>query len=240
MLRDLLALRPADLAAAGLGGAAPVPRGAERPGRPPRVRAAAELFRAGLPDAAERLLRATLPRGPEPPPRTTQRADVEALFALGGLRVPPAVAEQLARAEGLSARAKWRFRPSPDSAIEWSEVVRNDAAHPERVAGLLALIASAPAQARIYVLLETAREDAAHGRADAATARLADAVVLLAGSDQPYSGLCNAMTQAARLRRSDIADTAFRLAVAAARAEPEAVHPAILLDVAACRAVRRH
>lgn len=240
VLRDLLALRPADLAAAGLGAGAPVPRGAERPGRAPRVRAAAELFRAGLPEAAARLLRATLPPGPEPAPRTTRRADVEALAALFGLSVPPEAAERIARAEGLSARARWRFRGSPDSAIEWSEVVRNDAAHPERVAGLLALIAGAPAQARIYVLLGTAREDAAHGRPDAATVRLVEAVILLAGSDQPYSGLCDAMSQAARLGRGNVADAAFRAAVAAARTEPDAVRAAILLDAAACRAVPRH
>jgi hypothetical protein len=38
-----------------------------------------------------------------------------------------------------------------------------------------------------------------------------------------------------RLGRGDIADRAFHLAVSAARAEPDAVRPAILLDTAACR-----
>lgn len=236
VLRELLALRPADLAAAGLGEAAPVPRGAERPGHPPRVRAAAELFRAGLPDAAERLLRATMPRDRERAPRTTRREDVEALFALGRLRVPPQAAERIARTEGLSERAKWAYVHSPDSAIEWAEAVADNAASPDRVAGLLALISGVPAEARIYVLLRAVRGDIEHGRVEAGAARLVETVALLADLDRPYGGLCRATAQAARLGRSDIADAAFRAAVAAARTEPDAVRPAILLDVAACRA----
>jgi tetratricopeptide (TPR) repeat protein len=239
MLRDLLALRPDDLAAAGLGAASP-PGGRGRPGHSPRVRMVTELFRAGLRDAAEGLLRVTVVRNPMGPSRPTQRSDVEWLAAEAGQRIQPELADRIAQAERLSERAKWPTFHTPNGALQWSQALEGDAAHPERVAGLLALLSDVPAETRVSLLLAAARGDAKHGRFDEAAARLAQATTLLAPMDRPYEPFCRAMAQAARLGRGDLADMAFRASVAAARGEPEAVRAAILLDAAACRAVPHH
>jgi len=195
-----------------------------------------ELFRAGLRDAAEGLLRVTVVRNPMGPSRPTQRSDVEWLAAEAGQRIQPELADRIAQAERLSERAKWPTFHTPNGALQWSQALEGDAAHPERVAGLLALLSDVPAETRVSLLLAAARGDAKHGRFDEAAARLAQATTLLAPMDRPYEPFCRAMAQAARLGRGDLADMAFRASVAAARGEPEAVRAAILLDAAACRA----
>lgn len=238
LLRDPVALRPGDLAAAGLG-AAPAPGAAGRSGHSPRVGMVTELFRAGLRDAAEGLLRVTVVRDPAGPSRPTQRRDIEWLAFEVGQRIQPQLADRIAQAERLSERAKWPTFHTPNGAMEWSQALENDAANAERVAGLLSLLADVPVETRISLLLAAARGDAKHGRFDEAAARLAQATALLAPMDRPYEPLCRAMAQAARLGRGDIADVAFRTSIAAARGEPEAVRAAILLDAAACRAVPR-
>jgi hypothetical protein len=214
LLGDLLALRPADLAAAGLTAARPTPPAVERPGHSPRVRAAVELYRAGLPAEAARLLHATLPRGSSGPGPGARAAATRAL----------------------AERANWRLRGMADATIEIAEALRWDAAYPERISGLLALTSVAPPEAQAELLLQAADGDAEHGRTDAALARLAEAIALLSGVDRPYAALCRAMARAALLGRIDLSDTAFGAAVAAARAEPDALRPAILVDAAACRA----
>lgn len=235
MLRDLLAIRPGDLAASGLDGAAPsAPPEADRRRSAPRVPVAVELYRAGLRQAAKRLLRTTRLHIP-PEARPTKREDVEALAGLGGLRITPEAAERIASAERLSERANWIVQRASDGAIAVAEALRWDAASADRVAGLLALTAAVPVETRVYFLLEAARGDVQHGRTEVAVTRLSEATTLLAKVDQPYGPLCRAMAESMRLGRGDIADRAFHLAVSAARAEPDAVRPAILLDAAACR-----
>lgn len=215
LLGDLLALRPADLAAAGLTTARPTPPAVERRGHSPRVRTAVELYRAGLSGEATRLLQSTLPWGGSQPGPGTRTAATRAL----------------------AERASWRLRGAADATLEIAEALRWDAAFPDRVSGLLTLVSMAPPEALAELLLEAADGDAGQGRTDAALGRLAKAIALLSGVDRPYAALCRAMARAALLGRPDLSDTALGAAVAAARAEPDALRPAILVDAAACRAV---
>lgn len=239
LLRELLARRPDDLAAAEMGAALPVPAIVRRGDYFPYIDLAAELLRAGMRDQAERLLRAAMARDAKPSRRPVRQEDVEDMIARAGLRPPPGMAERTFRELRLMERAMFFPDGQVLGMLEWHEVMARDAASPERIAGLLDLASGVPAELRALVLLDAAQADARHGRAEAAGARVAAATGIAASLPfLPYRALCGAMGQAAKLGREDLADAAFRAGVAAARAELEELRPTALLHVAACRGPR--
>jgi tetratricopeptide (TPR) repeat protein len=239
LLHELIAQDPESLAAAGLSPLTSAPPATTRPRRKSFSSAAPELFRAGLRDAARRLFYQALATVPQSRPRPIRPEDVEALFALGGQRVPRGAAEQIARQQGLSRRLHWASAPMPVGADPWFPVLASEAANPDRVADVLELTSSVSSDARVALLISAARDDARFGRTSTAVARLKEVVALLTFVDQPYHVLCDAMGQAGKLKRDDIADVALRVAVDAARTEPEEVRAAILVYSAACRTAKR-
>jgi tetratricopeptide (TPR) repeat protein len=239
VLHELIAQDPESLAAAGL---SPLPSSTPATTRPRRKyfsSAVPELFRAGLRDAAKRLFDRALAPVPQSSPHPIRPEDVEALFALGGQRVSRGTAEQIARQEGLSRRLRWASAPMPVGADSWFPMLASEAANPDRVADVLELTSGVSSEARVALLITAARDDARFGRTSTAAARLKEVVALLTFVDQPYHVLCDVMKQAKKLKRDDISDVALRVAVEAARTEPEEVRAAVLLYSAACRTAKR-
>jgi len=192
-----------------------------------------EFVRAGQEETARCVLDAIrLPFMPHPRGR---QEDASRAW-LRDLGMSDAGAVALMRQEHMIQRANWMLPPRPLMLNHWARAIRSDARHSGRIDAILAFLAPEDAETRAPVLLAAADTAMREGLTGRAIGQIAEALALLPALQRPFPEACRMMALARSLERDDLADAAFRVAVQAARGEPDFVRGAVLVDMAACRA----
>lgn len=196
---------------------------------------AAEYVRAGAPDIATCLLDAI-----RVPLTVSSRAveDRRSTNFLRELGLPGEAARELVRRDATSRDLQWRVLSRPGDVPQWQGAMIAEGDDLRRIEAMLAFLSTRPVPSRVGPLLWAAGQAARRGEAAWAEARLNEVLALLPELERPFMEACRVMQTARRLRREDIADAAFHLAVRATRTETQAIRGAILVDMAACRAGR--
>ncbi|WP_230164389.1 hypothetical protein [Roseomonas sp. CECT 9278] len=197
---------------------------------------AVEFARAGAEDAALCVL-GTLAAPFVVAPDADQARSAAAF--LQGLGLPSGAALRLARRDIASREVHWMMASRPGDVPHWRNAVLDERGNVQRIEAILTFLSRQPAPVRMGPLLTAAQEGARGGLGAWAATRLHDALALLPDLGRPFPEACRIMSTARSPGREDLAEAAFRSAVDAARAEPDFVRGAILVDIAACRAGRR-